>query len=211
METLLVALAAIVAGVVVGAFGTRRFYLLMPLWGFVTGLVLGADLAASIVGDELFATPGGWLSGVALGLLLAALVRVWFFGAVLVLGVGLGASVASGLLAALGLDPGRATLAAGVVAGALMGLVVIAAHAPSRLVAAITAYTGATWATAGVMLLIGRVDLADLHGVGMAGAMRGDVPALTIAFVVGTLAFGFQALDLRAHDVEALQGDAYRF
>ena len=211
METQLVALVAIIVGLVVGAFGTRMFYLLLPLWGFLTGLVLGADVVASIAGEGLFATLGGWLAGAGLGLLLAAFAGLWFYGAVLVLGVGLGATVASGLLAALGIDSGPLTLAAGVAAGIGMGLVVIATDGPSVLVAAITGYAGATWVTVGVLLLAGRVHLADLHSVGAAGALRGDVPALAAAFALGTLAFGYQALDLHARRIEALRRDGYRF
>jgi hypothetical protein len=211
VETQLVALVAIIVGLVVGAFGTRMFYLLLPLWGFLTGLVLGADVVASIAGEGLFATLGGWLAGAGLGLLLAAFAGLWFYGAVLVLGVGLGATVASGLLAALGIDSGPLTLAAGVAAGIGMGLVVIATDGPSVLVAAITGYAGATWVTVGVLLLAGRVHLADLHSVGAAGALRGDVPALAAAFALGTLAFGYQALDLHARRIEALRRDGYRF
>ena len=211
METLLIAFVAIIVGLAVGAFGTRMFYLLLPLWGFLTGLVLGADLVATIAGEGLFATLGGWLAGAGLGLLLAALAGLWFYGAVLVLGAGLGATVASGLLAAAGIEGGLLTLGAGAAAGVGMALVVIVTDGPSVLVAAITAYAGATWVTVGVLLLVGRVHIADLHGVGAAGAMRGDVPALGLAFALGTLAFGYQALDLRSRGIDALRRDGYRF
>lgn len=211
METVLVAAVAITVGLVVGAVGTRMFYLVLPLWGFLIGLVLGADLMASIAGDGLFATLGGWLAGAGLGLMLAALAGLWFYGAVLVLGIGLGATVASGLLAAVGVEGGLLTLAVGAAAGVGVALVVIVTDGPSVLVAAITAYAGATWVTIGGMLLMGQVQIADLHGVGAAGAMRGDVPALALAFALGTLAFGYQALDLRARGIEALRRDGYRF
>ena len=211
METVLVAAVAITVGLVVGAVGTRMFYLVLPLWGFLIGLVLGADLMASIAGDGLFATLGGWLAGAGLGLMLAALAGLWFYGAVLVLGIGLGATVASGLLAAVGVEGGLLTLAVGAAAGVGVALVVIVTDGPSVLVAAITAYAGATWVTIGGMLLMGRVQIADLHGVGAAGAMRGDVPALALAFALGTLAFGYQALDLRARRIETLRRDGYRF
>ncbi len=211
METLLVAAAAIIVGAVVAGFGTRMFYVLLPLWGFLTGLVLGADLVASIAGDGLFATLGGWLAGATLGLVLAALAGLWFDGAVLVLGIGLGATVGSGLLAAIGIDGGPLTLLGGIVAGVVISVVMIVADAPSVFVAAITGYAGATWATTGVLLLAGRVHLADLHSVGPAGALRGDVPAVAIAFLLGTLAFGYQSLDLRKRRIEALRRDGYRF
>ncbi len=211
METLLVAVAAITVGLGVGVLGTRFSNRLVPAWGLLTGLVLGADLVAAIAGDALFGTLVGWLAGAALGLLLAGIAALWFYGAVLVLGLGLGTAVASGLLAVVGLDGGLPTLLAGVAAGVVLGVAIVAVDAPSLLVAAITGYTGATWATLGVLLLVGRVQLVDLHGVGAAGALRGDVPALAAAFALGTLAFGFQALDLRAHRIDVLRREGYRF
>jgi hypothetical protein len=211
VETLLVATVAILVGLVMAAFGTRLFYILLPLWGFLTGFMLGADLVASIAGEGLFATLGGWLAGAGLGLLLAALSGLWFYGAVLVLGAGLGAAVASGLLASLGIDGGLVTLIVGLAAGIAVGVVVILTDAPALLVAAITGYGGATWALAGALLLLGRIQLADLHGVGAAGALRGDVPALLAAFVAGTLAFVYQLRDLRSRRVVALRRDGYRF
>ena len=210
MDTLLVAAVAIIVGLVVAGFGTRMFYILLPLWGFLTGLMVGADLVASTSGDAVFSTIGGWLAGAGLGLLFALLAGLWFYGAVLVLGAGLGATVASGLLAAVGIDGGLLTLLAGVAAGVVVGVVIILTDAPSILVAAITGYAGAAWVTVGVLLLIGRLKVVDLHGIGAAGAMRGDVPALLIAFLLGTIAFGYQALDLRSRRIDALRRDGYR-
>ena len=210
MDTLLVAAVAIIVGLVVAGFGARMFYVLLPLWGFLTGFIVGADMVASIAGEGIFASLGGWLAGAALGLVFAALAGLWFYGAVLILGAGLGATVASGLLAAIGIDGGLMTLLAGVAAGVAVGVIVILTDAPSVLVAAITGYAGATWVMVGVLLLIGRIKVADLHGVGAAGAMRGDVPALAIAFALGTLAFGYQALDLRSRRIDGLRRDGYR-
>jgi hypothetical protein len=210
LDTLLVAAVAIIVGLVVAGFGTRMFYILLPLWGFLTGFIVGADLVASIAGEGIFASLGGWLAGAGLGLLFAALAGLWFYGAVLVLGAGLGVTVASGLLAAFGIDGGLLTLLAGVAAGVAVGVVVILTDAPSVLVAAITGYAGATWVVVGVMLLIGRIKVADLHGVGAGGALRGDVPALAIAFALGTLAFGYQVLDLRSRRIDELRRDGYR-
>ena len=210
METLLVAVAAIVVGLVVASFGTRLFFFLLPLWGFLTGFVLGADLVATIIGEGLLASVLGWVAGGALGLLFAVLSGLWFYGAVLILGVGLGLAVVCGLLAAIGISSGLLTLLLGIAMGVGVSVVVILTDAPTLLVAAITGYAGATWLSAGLMLLLGRVQLADLHGVGAAGAMRGDVLAVVIAFGVGTLAFAFQGLDMRARQVEALRRDGYR-
>jgi hypothetical protein len=210
VETVPVAVAAILVGMVVGVFGARSSRVLLPCWGLLTGFVLGADLAALNAGVGLLTTAGGWLAGVGVGVLLAALAWLWFHGAVLVLGIGLGSSVLSGLIAALGVDSGLLTLLAGVAVGAAVAVLLVLTGTPSLPIAAISGYAGATWVTVGGALLAGHLTLADLHGVGPAGAMRGDVSALAIAFVLGTLAFGFQALDLGAHEMTTLRRDGYR-
>ena len=211
MGTLVVAVVAIVVGFAVAGFGVRLFAVLAPLWGFLAGLVLGADLVASAAGAGLFSTLAGWLAGAALGIVLAAVAGLWFTGAVLVLGVGLGAAVGSGLAAATGVEGDLLTVLVGVVAGAAVGVAIILADLPSALVAAVTGYGGAMWATTGVLLLLGRLHLADLYGVGPAGAIRGDVPAIAAAFALGTLAFGYQARDLRARRIQTLGRAGYRF
>ena len=211
VETLLVAVVAVIVGLLVAGWGTRFFYLLLPLWGFLTGLALGADLVATAAGSGVFGSLASWLVGAALGIVLAAVAGLWFRGAVLVLGVGLGVSVASGLVASVGIDGGPVTLFAGVALGVAVGVALALGEAPLRLVAAITSYGGAIWLTTGLLLLAGRVHVADLHAVGAAGALRGDVPAIAIAFVLGTVAFGYQNLDLRARRIEAVRRDGYRF
>jgi hypothetical protein len=211
VETLLVAAVAIVVGLLVAGFGVRLFAVLAPLWGFLAGLVLGADLVASAARVGLFATLSGWLAGAALGIVLAAVSALWFTGAVLVLGVGLGAAVGSGLVAAAGVESDLLALVAGVLGGAAVGVAITLADLPSALVAALTGYGGALWATTGVLLLLGSMRLADLYDVGPAGAMRGDVPAIAAAFALGTLAFGYQARDLRARRIQTVGRAGYRF
>ncbi len=211
METWIVAVPAIAIGLVVAVFGTRLFYFLLPLWGFLTGFAIGADLIANVAGSGFLATLASWIAGGVFGLLLGVLAALWYYGAILILGAGLGAAVASGLLAAIGIDSGLITLLAGVAAGVAVGALVIVADVPTLLVAAISGYAGAVWATAGTMLLLGRIHLEDLHAVGAAGAMRGDPLTVAIAFGAGTLAFLFQVLDLRARQIDGLRRVGYRF
>jgi hypothetical protein len=130
---------------------------------------------------------------------------------VLVLGVGLGAAVGSGLLAVAGIEGGVVTLVLGVAVGVAVAVAIVLTDLRSLVVAAVTGYAGAMWVTTGLLLLLGRVPLTDLHGVGPAGAMRGDVPAIAVAFALGTLAFGFQARDLRARRIDTLERAGDRF
>lgn len=211
METLLVAVVAIAVGGAAAAFGARLFPVLLPVWGFLSGLLLGADILAVTDATSPFASLEGWLAGAGLGIVLAAVAALWFSGAVLILGIGLGTAVGCGLAAVAGADVGAASLGVGVVAGALVGLGIRLADTPSQLVAAITAYGGAMWAVAGVLLVLGRIDVADLHGVGPAGAMRGDIPAVALAFLVGTAAYALQARDLRRRRVDTLDRERFRF
>ena len=121
------------------------------------------------------------------------------------------AAVGSGLLATTGIEGGLPTLLMGAPTGGAVGVTIILTDLRSLVAAAVSGYGGAVWFTTGTLLLLGRVALADLHGVGPAGAMRGDVPSIATAFVLGTLAFGYQARDLWARRIDTLERARHRF
>ena len=211
METIIVALVALIGGALIAGFGTRLFFALLPLWGFLVGFALGADVMASIGGGGFLTTIAGWAAGLVVGVVFAVLAGLTFYAAVLILGIGLGANLGSGILVAIGLDPGLLTLLGGAAAGAAVGILVLLLDVPTLLVAAFTGYGGAGWMIAGVWLLFGRIHLADLHGGGAIGALRTEPLAMVLVLAIGTLAFVVQALDLRRLKIDAVSRAGYRY
>lgn len=211
MDAIIVALVALVAGALIAGFGTRLFFALLPLWGFLVGFALGADLMATIGGAGFLTTLAGWAAGLVVGIVFALLAGLTFYAAVLILGIGLGANLGAGILVAIGFEPGLLTLLAGAAGGAAVGILVLLIDVPTLLVAAFTGYGGTGWMIAGVWLMFGRIHVEDLHGGGAIGALRTEPLAMVLVLAIGTLAFVFQGLDLRRLRIDAIDRAGYRY
>ncbi len=194
MDAVILGVAGVLVGGLVALYGVRVFYLLLPLFGFVAGFLIGADAVAELLGEGFLATATGWAAGLALGIALAVTATLWLWGAVLVLAFGVGAEVGSGVLLALGFGPGIVPFAAGVALGAALVVLAIAVPAPVLLVAALTAFGGAALVIDGGLLMLGILDRGDLAG-GAVAALRGDAVLIAAWLVLGALALLHQLLD----------------
>jgi hypothetical protein len=203
LESIVIGLVGIIVGTLVAGFGARVFFLLLPLWAFVAGFVIGGDVVASVLGDRFLATAAGWIAGLGLGVVLAVLAGLWFWAAVLVLAASVGWTLGAGIAAALGFEPGLVTLAAGVAGVVLLGGLAIAVNAPTLLVAVLTSFGGAAWAVAGALVMLGRIGLADLES-GAVAALYGYPLAIGAWLVLAIVALGSQLLDARDRSVALL-------
>jgi hypothetical protein len=166
LETLAVALFALVIGGLWAFFGFKFFLILLPIWGFFTGFFLGAHGMTTIFGEGFLATVTGWVVGFVLGLVFAVLSYLYYYIAVLLLGGTLGYLAGVGVMEAIGIEPGFLTLVVGVVAGVALAIVTAVLRAPKYLVIVLSALGGSAAVVAGVLLLLGTVELQEFrHGV----------------------------------------------
>jgi hypothetical protein len=186
LESVLAGVAALVVGGLVATYGVRVFYLLLPLWGFLSGFVLGAQGVATLLNEGFLATVVGWGAGIALGAVFAVTAILWVWAAVLVLAFTVGSTVGSGLLIDLGLNPGILPFAAGLALGVALVVVAIAIDGPTLLVAILTSFGGAAWVVAGALLVLGALEIADLSS-GAIGALR-DAPLAIVGWLVVAVA-----------------------
>jgi hypothetical protein len=200
MDAVILGVVGLLIGGLVALYGVRVFYLLLPLWGFVAGFLIGADAVTELVGDGFLATATGWAAGIALGAVFALTATLWFWAAVLVLAFGVGFEVGSGVLIMIGMTPGLLTFAAGVVLGAVLVVLAIAVRAPVLLVALLSALGGAALVIDGGLMLLGVVQPGDLAG-GAIAPLRGD-PLLIGAWL------GLAALALVHQLTETAGGNA---
>lgn len=209
MESILVGLIAIAIGAVVGAYGARGFFLLLPLWGFLTGFHVGAQAVAWLFGEALLATVTGWIAGLGVGVVLALVAGLVWWGAIVVLAGLVGFQVGSGLLVAIGLDPGLLTFGAGIALGVLLALAAILLDAPTLLVAAFTAFGGAAYTVAGAYVMLKVIAIDELRD-GAIGALA-DHPVGIVAWLgIGAILLGFQYLDTRRIGYERIERNRYR-
>jgi hypothetical protein len=191
LEALALGLIGIGAGSLLALFGVRFFWILLTVWGAIIGFLVGADVAAAILGDGFLATAAGWIAGIACAIGLGLVAGSLFWAAIVFLCGGVGYAIGSGLVIALGIDPGL--LSVGVGLGVAIALVVLAAvlHVPVVLVAILTSFGGAGYAIIGALLILGRVAVADLEG-GALGALRDRPLAIAAWLAAGALACAYQ-------------------
>ena len=201
MESLIAGILLAVIGALVAAYGVRLFYLLLPVFGFLVGFVLGAQLLTAWLGDGFLATAAGWGVGLVLGVVFAVIAGVSFWAAIMILAGGVGWALGTGLLAAIGITDGLLPLVGGAVLAGVVAILAIYLDAPTLLVAVLTSFGGAAYAVAGVLVVLGTVALGGLQH-GAVAALAGNPIAILAWAVLGLATFLFQLLEARARSFD---------
>jgi hypothetical protein len=162
MEVLVGIVLALI-GLAVCFFGLRFWFILLPVFGAITGFVVGARLMQDLFGTGFLSTASSWIVGIIVGIVFALLSYfVWYAGAIIMAGA-VGASLFTGILQAIIHQPW------GVVhfIVAVIGAIVFAAGAlllnlPIYIVIVNSALGGATLAVAGLLTIIGTIEVVEL-------------------------------------------------
>ncbi len=123
-EIFCMATIALLFGLVVAFGGYRLFLFLLPVWGFFTGFLLGAQTIDFLFNTGLFATVTGWVVGFFAGLIFAVLSYLFYFIAVGIISFSLGYGATVGILGWIGLDPGFLLWLIAVVVGVALAFVI---------------------------------------------------------------------------------------
>jgi hypothetical protein len=100
------ALFAVLLGAAFLLAGYRFFLVMLPIWGFFGGLWLGAYSVTLIFGTGFLSTVTGLVVGVVVGLIGAVLSYMFYLAGVVIVSGALGGALGSGVMSALGFDPG---------------------------------------------------------------------------------------------------------
>jgi hypothetical protein len=162
LEVLLLSIAMLAGGAAFCFGGFRLFLLLLPIWGFITGFLIGASGVSLILGEGFLVSIVGWGVGLVVGVVFAVLSYLYWYGAVLVLGASIGYGVGAGFIAWLGLGEGIVAFFAGIGVGAVFVLAFIRFGMPRVLVIVVTSILGANLMVAGGVLLFGLATIGLL-------------------------------------------------
>ncbi|HET9345104.1 MAG TPA: DUF4203 domain-containing protein [Candidatus Limnocylindrales bacterium] len=182
LEGFLLGVIALAVGAAFTFYGFKFFLILLPLWAFVAGFAAGAQAMSVLFGEGFLATVLGWVIGFVTGAVFAIISYLWYWAAVVLLGGLVGYSLGYGLLGLIDIT-GIVAVAAGVLVGAVLAVATIVLGVPKALVVILTALGGAATMVAGVLLLIGRIQVEQL-GEGIVGAMIADNVLWLLAFAV---------------------------
>ncbi len=184
IEGILLGLLAIAIGLAFCFYGFKVFLVLLPIWGFFAGFLLGAGGITALFGDAFLATATGWVVGFLLGLLFAVLSYLYYWIAVILLGGALGYQLTIGLLQWIGFTgDGWLAIILGLVVGAIFAVGFFVLHMPAILVIVSTAISGAYATMAGVVIGLGLIPVAGLEG-GVLGVHQ-DVELGWLSVVIG--------------------------
>jgi hypothetical protein len=136
--------------------------IIIPIWGAFVGFMLGAGIAASIENQGFLTTVLGWILGLVLAIVIAALAYLYYELSVAIVLGGIGFVLGTGLMAALGVTWSWVVVPVGVAVGLVLAVIAIMADLPAILLVVLTALGGAATIVGGVMLLVGTIDLDEL-------------------------------------------------
>jgi len=184
--TFLTGLATMVLGALVALAGLPLFVLLLPIWGFVVGFIVGAGLITALFGDGFLATTLGIGAGFVVGLGFALLSYLyWYVGVLLSAGMA-GFVLGAAILGSFGVSADWLIILFGLIVAFAFIIVALAIDYPVYLMIIATASAGASIAIAGALVLFNQIDPAAL-GTGEPWRMIGDHWLLWAIWLVGTV------------------------
>lgn len=164
----LAALLLTAVGLLSSLLGLKLFRIILPIVGFISGCMVGFGGFQGVFGTGVVSTTVAVLVALMIGLIFALLAFVLFELAIKILGIVIGASVMSFLGVAIGLDKNGFIVFMLAVAGAILAAILINARTMSlQVVVAVTSLAGVAYILTGIMLVAGKVSLADLGDTGI--------------------------------------------
>src|SRR5215211_9288476 len=102
---ILVGIVLALIGLAICLLGLRFWFILLPVFGGVTGFFVGARVMQDIFGTGFLSTTVSWIVGIVVAIVFALLSwYVWYAGAIIMAGA-VGASLFTGILHAITSQP----------------------------------------------------------------------------------------------------------
>jgi hypothetical protein len=135
-------LIGILFGLVLCFAGYRLFVILLPIWGFVFGLVFGAQSIQLLFGVGFLATVTSWVVGLIVGAIFAVLSYLFYLAAVAIIAGSLGYGLAVAFMWLIGMNASWLMWIIGIVVAVVAVVVTIAFNLQKWMVIAATAILG---------------------------------------------------------------------
>jgi hypothetical protein len=210
IEGILVGLLAIVIGAAWAFYGLKLFTILLPIWAFFFGLVMGAQWASDVFGQGFFSSVLSWGIGLVFGLVLAAISYFWYYAAIVILAGAAGYSLGVGFFEYFGFGTGVIAIVVGLVLGALFAIGTFLLGVPVLLVMIFSAFSGAAAVVNGVLIFFGTIKLADLDAGIFGSLLTTSIVGVVAFLVLGAVALYWQIRDV-AGSVQSIDRTAYRY
>jgi hypothetical protein len=155
-------------GFAIAFWGYKLLWIILPIWGFFVGFVLGAQTIQFLFDDGAFlATVTGWVVGFIVGGLFALLSYLFYFAAVAILAGAFGYGLTVAILDWIGMDTDWLIWLIAIVAGVALAFVVLKFNIQKYAVIFLTSFAGI-----GITVY---VFLAAFYGVPAVNLIRSPV------------------------------------
>ena len=186
VNEVVIGILAVLIGLVACLAGYVVFRLVLPILGFLVGLGLGAQLAATLFDQPYLGSPLSWIVAVAVGLVVATIAFIWWYVSVALTIAGLGYAIGYG--AAQGLDAGDSTaFIAGVAVAVVFALIALLLRVPIGVVIVVTAFWGSSALIGGVLILVNRIEPGQLRNGTVDVVIDGSPLLLAVWIALGVV------------------------
>jgi hypothetical protein len=148
--------------VVVGAAfcfqGYLTLRLLIPIWGALAGFSVGAGIVAAVNDERFLATALGWVVGLVVAVVFALVAYLYYAVSVVIAMGAIGFLLGTSAMYAFDVRWQWLIVTVGILAGAVLALLAVAADLPMVLLVVLSALGGASAIVGGAMLLTGALD-----------------------------------------------------
>jgi hypothetical protein len=193
-------LIGILFGLVLCFAGYRLFIILLPIWGFVFGLILGVQSIQMLFGVGFLATVTSWVVGLVVGAIFAVLSYLFYVVAVAIIAGSLGYALSVGFMLLIGMHLGWLMWIIAIVVAIAFAVVTIIFNLQKWVVIGATAILGAGAMIETVVFLF--VPAATVLENPVKAALDAS-PLLLIAFLVfAILGIVAQVMNTRTFVVE---------
>jgi len=143
--------------------GYRLFRILLPIWAFFVGLWVGAQVSALLLNQQFLDSAVGWIAGIAVGLVLAALSYLFFAIGVVLLGASFGAWFGTSMMLLIGYGSGFLSSMATVITAIIFAALTVILDIKKHLIIGITSLVGSSAIITGVLLVSGTETMESVQ------------------------------------------------
>ncbi len=161
MKDVIVGIVIILIGALFCFRGWLAMRIVIPIWGAFAGFLLGAGLVQGWTGDGFLSTSFSWIIGLVFAIVFFFLAYLYFEVSIIVAMAFIGFALGVAVMSAFGVTWNWVLVIVGLVVGIALAGLAIATDLPMGVLTVVSAFGGASAITAGVMLILGTVNLDD--------------------------------------------------
>jgi hypothetical protein len=186
---------------IVAFFGTRLFWIILPIWAFFFGLAIGAQGVQALFGDGFLSTAFSWIVAFFLGLLFALLSYLFWYVAVALVGGYLGYGIVVGFFGLIGVDLGVLVWILGVAAGIVFAVLTMMLNIQKWVVVIGTSLLGAAGVVGTFLVLFNQLTPQQLADHAVKVVTDAGFGYAVLVIVIAAMGIAFQIAMTRTWEV----------